>query len=57
MRKLRLSRIDSRNDEMHFILEEFQPSEYSEFFKDFDLAEIKRISKKEAAMPLVLFRE
>jgi hypothetical protein len=57
MRKLRLSGIDSRNGEMHFILEEFPPSEYSEYFKDFDLVEIKRISKKEAAKPLVLFRE
>ncbi len=57
MRKLRLSSIDSRNGEMHFILEEFQSSEYSEYFKDFDLAEIKRILRKEATKPLALFRE
>jgi hypothetical protein len=57
MRKLRINRMDSRNGEIHFILDEFQPSEYSEHPKDFDLAEIKRISRKEAAKPLALVRE
>ncbi len=57
MRKASINRMDSRNGETHFILEEFQPSEYSEHTKDFDLAEIKKISSKEASKPLALVRE
>jgi hypothetical protein len=57
MRRLRVNKVDSPDGEIHFILEEFQSSEDSEFFKDFDVTEIKRISKKEAVKPLVLFRE
>ncbi len=57
MKRLRVNRVDSPNGEIHLILEEFQPSEHSEYFKDSDVAEIKRISRKEAAKPLVLFRE
>ena len=57
MKKLRANRVDSSNGGVHFILEEFQPSEHSEYFKDSDVTEIKRISRKEAAKPLILFRE
>jgi hypothetical protein len=57
MKKLRVSRVDSSDGEIHFILEEFLSLEHSEYFKDSDVAEIKRISRKEAAKPLVLFRE
>ena len=57
MKKLRVNRVDSPDGETHFILEECQSSEHSEYFKDSDLTEIKRISRKEAAKPLILFRE
>jgi hypothetical protein len=57
MKKLRVKWVDSANGEIHFILEESQPSEHSEYLKDSDLIEIKRISRKEAAKPLILFRE
>jgi hypothetical protein len=57
MKKLRVSSVDSPNGETHFILEEFQNTDHSEYLKDSDLTEIKRISRKDAAKPLVLFRE
>lgn len=57
MKRLRACRVDSPNGEIHFVLDEPQASEHSECFKDFDAAEIKRISRKEAAKPIVLFRE
>jgi hypothetical protein len=57
MKRLRACRVDSPNSEIHFVLDEPQASEHSECFKDFDAAEIKRISRKEAAKPIVLFRE
>jgi hypothetical protein len=57
MKKLRVSRVDSSDGETHFILEEFLQIERSEYFKDSDVAEIKRISRKEATKPLRLFRE
>ena len=57
MKRLRACRVDSPNGEIHFVLDEPQASEHSECFKDYDVAEIKRISRKEAAKPIVLFRE
>jgi hypothetical protein len=57
MKRLRAHRVDSPNGEIHFVLEETQASEHSERFKDFDAVEIKKIARKEAAKPLVLFRE
>jgi hypothetical protein len=57
MKRLRACRVDSPDGEIHFVLEETQPSEHSERFKDSDAAEIKKISRKEATKPLVLFRE
>ncbi len=57
MKKFRVSRVDSSDGEIHFILEEVLYIERSEYFKDSDVAEIKRISRKEAPKPLRLFRE
>jgi hypothetical protein len=55
VKKLEVFRIDSLDGEIHLVLEEPQTSENCECFTD--VAEIKKISKKEAAKPLVLFRE
>ena len=57
MRRLRARKVDSANGEVHFILEEPQASEHSEHFEDYDVGEIKKVSIKEAAKPLVLLRE
>ena len=57
MRRLRAYNVDSPNGEIHFVLEETQASEHSKCFKYYDEAEIKKISRKEATKPLVLFRE
>jgi hypothetical protein len=57
MRRLRARRVDSANGEIHFILEEAQASEHSERFEEYEAAEIKKISRKEANKSLVLFRE
>jgi hypothetical protein len=57
MRRLRARKVDSANGEVHFILEEPQASEHSERFKDYDVFEIKKVTRKEAAKPLVLLRE
>jgi len=57
MKKFKANRVDSCNGEIHFILEELQLTEHSGYLKNPDLAEIKRISRKEAAKPLILFRE
>jgi len=57
MRRLRARRVDSFDGEIHFVLGEPQASEHSECFKDYNAAEIKKISRKEVIKPLVLFRE
>ena len=57
MKKIIVSRVDSSDGEIHFIIEEFLQIELSVSFKDSDIAEIKRISRKEASKPLLLFRE
>lgn len=57
MKKLRVRKVDLSDGDIHFILEESLPLEYSDYFRDSDVAELKRISKKEATKPLVLFRE
>ena len=57
MRRLRARQVDSPNGEVHFILEEPQASENSDRFKDYYVFEIKKVSRKEAAKPLVLLRE
>jgi hypothetical protein len=57
MRRLRARKVDSPNGEVHFILEEPQASEHSDRFKDYYVFEIKKVSRKEAAKPLVLLRE
>jgi hypothetical protein len=55
MKKLSVHRVDSPNGEIHLVLEETEVSENCDCFTD--MAEIKKISKKEAAKPLDLFRE
>jgi hypothetical protein len=55
MRKLKVFRVDSPDGEIHLVIKETQSSENSECL--LDMAEIKKIAKKEAAKPLVLFRE
>ncbi len=57
MKKIRAVRVNSSDGEIHFILEEFVRTELSEHYKDFDIAEIKRISRKEAPKPFLFFRE
>jgi hypothetical protein len=57
MKKMRVGRVDSSDGEIHIILEEFVHTEPSEYFIDFDIAKIKRISRKEESKPLLLFRE
>jgi hypothetical protein len=57
VKKLRVCRVDTPNGEIHFLLDEPPTSGRSESFKDTDAVEIKMISRKEAAKPLVLFRE
>jgi len=57
MRKVRTCRVYSVAGETHFILEEPQTSEHSKCFKNHDQDEIKKISRKEANKPLILFRE
>jgi hypothetical protein len=57
MKRLKAYRVDSPNGEIHFVLKESQSFEHSENFKDSEIAEIKRITRKEAAKPLILFRE
>jgi hypothetical protein len=57
MRRLRARKVDSANGEVHFIIEGPQASEHSERFKDYDVFEIKKVTRKEAAKPLALLRE
>ena len=55
IKKLRVYRVDSPDGEIHFVIEETQASEHSECFTN--VAEIKKISRTEAAKPLDLVRE
>ncbi|MBN1245002.1 hypothetical protein JXA31_05365 [Candidatus Bathyarchaeota archaeon] len=55
MKRLRVYRVDSPDGEIHLVIEENQVCENSECFTD--VAELKKVSRKEAAKPLVLFRE
>lgn len=57
MKKLRVRRVDLSDGDMHFVLDESVPPEDSEYFRDSDVIELKRITREEAAKPLVLFRE
>ena len=55
MKRLKVCRVDSSDGEIHLVIEETQTSEHYECLAD--VAEIKKVSKKEAAKPLVLLRE
>ncbi len=55
MKSCRVYRVDSPDGEIHLVIEETHASEPSECFVD--VIKIKKISRKEAAKPLVLLRE
>ena len=55
MRRLEAFRVDSPDGEIHIIINKTQTSENSECLVD--MAELKKVSKKEASKPLVLFRK
>jgi hypothetical protein len=55
VKSLKVHRVDSPDGEIHIIIEETLSFEDSECFAD--VAEIKKVTRKEAAKPLVLFRE
>jgi hypothetical protein len=55
MRRLEVFRVDSPDSEIHFIIKEVHAVENSECLVD--IAEIKKVAKKEASKPLILFRE
>ena len=54
---MKAQRVESSNGEIHFVLKEPQDSEYTSNLKDSEIAEIKRITRKEAEKPLILMRE
>jgi hypothetical protein len=55
IKRLKVHRLDSADGEIHVVIEETEVFENCECFTN--VSEIKRISKKEAAKPLNLFRE
>jgi len=55
VKRMKVSRVDSPDGEIHFVLEEPQTFEECECITD--VREIKEISKKETTKPLILFRE
>ena len=55
MKRLKVHRVDSPDGEIHLVIEETRAFEDSECFAD--VAEIKKVTRKETAKPLVLFRE
>ena len=57
MKRLKAHRVDSPNGEIHFILKDSQSYERRANSKDAEIAEIKRITRKEAEKPLILLRE
>jgi hypothetical protein len=54
--KSRAVRKRSPNGETHFIIPEYPWDETGKTAEDIDEAEIRRITKKEASKPLLLFR-
>jgi hypothetical protein len=57
VKKVKAHRVDSPNGEIHFVLKESQSPGRSANLKDIEIAEIKRITRKEAEKPLILLRE
>lgn len=57
LKKLRVRRVDLSDGDIHFILGESLPLKDSEYFRDSTVVELGKISREEAAKPLVLFRE
>ena len=56
LRKSRVVREQSLNGEIHLILQESMFDETRKTAEDFDEAEIRKVMKKEASKPLLLFR-
>ena len=54
---MKAHRVDSPNGEIHFILKDSQSYERNANPKNSEIAEIKRITRKEAEKPLMLLRE
>jgi hypothetical protein len=57
VKRLKVHRVDSPNGEIHFVLKDSQSYERNAKIKDTEIAEIKRITRKEAEKPLILLRE
>jgi hypothetical protein len=57
MIRVKAHRVDSPNGEIHFILKDSQSYERNANPKNGEIAEIKRITRKEAEKPLILLRE
>jgi hypothetical protein len=57
MKKLRVVRIYSSDGNIHYLLQESRIFEASENGTNLDVAEIKKISKKDAAKPLFIEHE
>lgn len=56
MKKLDVVKVYSRNNEVHFVLQEHKNCEHHRNPSNFSFAKIKTMMKKEAAKPLLLLR-
>jgi hypothetical protein len=57
VKKLRVVRVDSPDGNIHYLLQESWISKASKNGTNFDIAEIKKITKKDAAKPLLIEHE
>jgi hypothetical protein len=56
MKRLQVIRVDSLNGDTHFVILESQFSEKRENAEDYNEAEVKKASKRDASKPLILAR-
>jgi len=56
MKRLQVIRVESFNGDTHFVILESQLSEKRENAEDYDEAEVKKASKRDASKPLILAR-
>jgi hypothetical protein len=56
MKRLQVVRVDSQDGDSHFILLDYSLSKENKYTKDYDEANVKKASKKEASKPLILDR-
>jgi hypothetical protein len=56
MKPLHIVRVDSDDGDTHFVFIDLKPSEKTNSTKDYDEAEAKKTSKREATKPLILKR-